>query len=283
MSNLEYIRKQGLDKFYTKKDYAKTCIDKTFELYRIDEFTLIIEPSAGNGNFYEQILFQNKIGIDIEPENQNLVRLNFFDYKPDKQGKILVIGNPPFGKVSSLAIKFFNHAAEWADVIAFIIPKTFRKQSVIKKLDKRFHLVYDEDTPQNPCVFQPKMMVKCCFQVWEKRNKNRKDINIPTTHNDWEYVKLGPLDNNNQPTPPTNVDFALRAYGGKIGHIETEDLHLLRPKSWHWIKSNIDKNILISTFKSLDYSNSLNTARQNSMGKSELVKLYSDYIKSHPL
>jgi hypothetical protein len=51
----------------------------------------------------------------------------------------------------------------------------------------------------------------------------------------------------------------------------------LRPKSWHWFKSNIDKHTLIHRLMRLDYSNSVNTARQNSMGRAELVKLYSEY------
>ena len=37
---------------------------------------------------------------------------------------------PPFGKVSSLAIRFFNKCAQFSDVIAFIIPRTFNKVSV---------------------------------------------------------------------------------------------------------------------------------------------------------
>ena len=72
----------------------------------------------------------------------------------------------------------------------------------------------------------------------------------------------------------------MRAYGGKIGEIIINDLNNLRPKSFHWIKSIIDKKELINRLNQLDYSNSLNTARQNSMGKAELVKLYSDFINS---
>ena len=72
----------------------------------------------------------------------------------------------------------------------------------------------------------------------------------------------------------------MRAYGGKIGEIKLNDLYELRPKSWHWIKSNIEKKELISRFNKLDYSNSLNTARQNSMGRGELVSLYNDFINS---
>ena len=75
--------------------------------------------------------------------------MDFFDYTPTAlgEGKIMVVGNPPSDKVSSVAMKFFNHSAEWSDVIAYIIPRTFRRPSVQNKLDTRFHLVYDDDTP----------------------------------------------------------------------------------------------------------------------------------------
>ena len=273
------IRLEGLDKFYTIKPYAKKCIDKVFELYETKKWDLIIEPSAGNGSFYLQIPNKNKIGIDIAPEHESIIKQDFLKYTPPVvNSNILVIGNPPFGKICSLAIKFFNHSAQWSNVIAFIIPRTFRKISVQNKLDDMFHLVYDEDVPITPCYFSPPMMVKCCFQVWEKRNIKRNVVELPKKHNDWNFLSFGPLDENKQPTPPQGSDFALRAYGGKIGEIKLNDLDKLRPKSWHWIKSNIDKTELIEKFKQLDYSNSLNTARQNSMGRSELVILYTNFI-----
>jgi hypothetical protein len=274
MKSLEETRIEKLDKFYTNTWYSKKCIEKVNEIYDINSFDTVIEPSAGDGSFYKQIIHNNKIGIDIAPEDDNIIKKDFFDFQI-KNGKNLTIGNPPFGKVSSLAIKFFNHASEFSDVIAFIIPRTFRKTSIQNKLNLDFHLIHDEDTPLKPCCFYPNMSVKCCFQIWQKKNIKRINIKLPIIHKDWEFVKLGPKDNFNQPTPPEFCDFAIRAYGGKIGEIKIENLEKLRPKSWHWIKSNIDKNILIDTFKKLDYSNSLNTARQNSMGKSELVELYT--------
>jgi hypothetical protein len=281
LKNIKYIRKEGLDKFYTISSYSKKCIDKVFELYNKTTFDLIIEPSAGNGSFFNQLECDNKIGIDILPENSNIIKMDFFNYNPpENKNNILVIGNPPFGKISSLAIKFFNHSAKWSNVIAFIIPRTFRRASVQNKLDKMFHLIYDEDVPTKPCCFIPNMMVKCCFQIWEKQKIERTFINLPTKHNDWIFLPFGPLDKFGQPTPPIDADFALRAYGGKIGEIKYEKLNELRPKSWHWIKSNINKVELINRFNKLNYSNSLNTARQNSMGKGELVRLYNDFINS---
>lgn len=279
--DVKIIREQGLDKFYTLPSCSKKCIDKVFSLYDISSFDLIVEPSAGNGSFFNQIDSKEKIGLDIEPDSANVIKMDFFDYSPpcDKKN-ILVIGNPPFGRVSSLAIKFFNHAAKWTNVIAFIIPRTFRRLSVQNKLNKQFHLVFDEDVATTPCQFTPKMMVKCCFQIWEKKKEEREIVELPTKHDDWEFLSFGPLDENKQPTPPVGADFAMRAYGGKIGEIRTDKLETLRPKSWHWIKSNINCEKLIERFNKLNYSNSLNTARQNSMGRGELVSLYSDFMDS---
>lgn len=280
MSLTEKIRQQGLDKFYTKQEISIKCINKLFELYD-NIFDIIIEPSAGNGSFYNNINYDNKIGLDIQPEDKNIIKMNFFDYKPIKKyKKILVIGNPPFGKNSSLAIKFFNYASKWASVIAFIVPKTFRKISIQNKLNLSFHLIYDEEIPSKPCSFEPPMNVKCCFQIWEKNKNKREIIKLKLEHPDWIFIPFGPKDENGQPTPPKNVDFAIRAYGGKCGEIVTKNLDKLRPKSWHWIKANINKDKLINNFNKLDYSNSLNTARQNSIGKGELVQLYINCINS---
>ena len=283
IKNNKDVRKEGLDKFYTIPSYSKKCIDKVFELYDKSSFELIIEPSAGNGSFFNQLECNNKIGIDISPENKNIIKMDFFDYTPYPHIKnILVIGNPPFGKISSIAIKFFNHSAKWANVIAFILPRTFRRPSVQTKLNNKFHLIYDEDVSIKPCCFTPQMMVKCCFQIWEKKETERPVIDLSTKHEDWQFLPFGPIDEKGQPTPPVGADFAMRAYGGKIGEIKKLNLSELRPKSWHWIKSNINKEELINRFNKLDYSDSLNTARQNSMGRGELVTLYSDFINSTP-
>lgn len=279
MKDIKEIRKDGLDKFYTLEFYSKQCIDNVFKIYNKDTFDLIIEPSAGNGSFYNQIIHDNKIGIDIEPEDICIIKQDFLKYKPPLEMKnILVIGNPPFGKNNSLAIKFFNYASKFSNVIAFIIPRTFRKVSIQNKLNTNFHLIYDEDVPINKC-FNVKIFVKCCFQIWQKKEYEREIIKLSTKCNDWEFLPLGEKDDNNQPTPPINADFAIRAYGGKIGKICVDNLEKLRPKSWHWIKiTNVEKDELIKRFSCLDYSKSENTARQNSIGRGELIELYKNTI-----
>jgi hypothetical protein len=267
------IRDEGLDKFYTKPEIVEMCISRIKDW---DTWDLVVEPSAGSGNFFEQIPSVRKYGMDIKPECGTIDTLDFFEYTPSISGKILVIGNPPFGKNSSLAVKFFNHAAQWAERIAFVIPRTFRRTSIQNQLNMSFHVIHDEDIPIRPCSFEPVMSVKCCFQIWEKRDTVRKFVKLPTTHEDWDFLPFGPKDDRNQPTPPEGADFALLAYGGDCGRIQTYNLEKLRPKSWHWIKSNINVDILKKRFESLDYSISKDTARQNSIGKSDLVYLYSN-------
>ena len=274
MKTIEDIREEGLDKFYTLPLIAKKCLSHISSFYKWEEWDLIIEPSAGNGSFLIQIPTDKKLGIDISPDHKDIIKQDFLTYSPPSNtGKILVVGNPPFGRVSSLAIKFFNHASKWSDVIAFIIPRTFRRISIHNKLNTNFHLVFDEEIPGGS--FSPSMMVKCCFQIWEKRDEKRLIVKLPTTHKDWDFLGFGPIDIKGQPTPPQGADFVIRAYGGKCGEIFDVGLDHLRPKSWHWIKSKINKDILMDRFNNLDYSLSLDTARQNSIGRGELVKLYT--------
>ena len=205
------------------------------------------------------------------------MKQDFFTYSPSKDcNHILVVGNPPFGRVSSLAIKFFNYASNWSNVIAFILPRTFRRVSVQNKLNLNFHLIYDEEIPMDPCSFYPEMKAKCCFQIWKRKDIKRNLVELSTIHDDWNFLGLGPKDEKGQPTPPEGADFALRAYGGKWGEIVETNLESLRPKSWHWIQSKIDKQTLIQRFHSLDYTLSMDTARQNSIGRGELVRIYSE-------
>ena len=275
--SVETVREAGLDKFYTIPSISEKCLASIGSRYKWNEWGLVIEPSAGNGSFLTRIPTDKKLGIDISPEHKDIIKQDFLTYTPPNDiDKILVVGNPPFGRVSSLAIKFFNHAAIWGDVIAFIIPRTFRRTSVHNKLNTNFHLVFDEEIPTVPCSFTPPMMVKCCFQIWEKKEIKRSIIKLLKIHDDWDFLGFGPKDTKGQPTPPTGADFAIRAYGGKCGEIVTIGLENLRPKSWHWIKSKIDKKILINRFNSLDYTISLDTARQNSIGRGDIVRLYSE-------
>ena len=274
MTDTSKQNENGLDQFYTNPDVALRCYNKLAELVNINDYDIHLEPSAGSGSFFNIMDNIKKVGLDIEPTTDDVVKMDYFDYKPIAGKKYLVVGNPPFGRVSALAVKFFNKSAEFSNCIAFIIPRTFKRVSIQNKLNLNFKLIYNEDLPINPCCFTPIMTAKCCFQVWVKIDEPRVKTNYDKSHADFDFIKHGPKDKNNQPTPPNNCDFAMKAYGSNCGEIVDKELHLLRPKSWHWIKSNIDIQLLKNRFQQLDYSISKDTVRQDSLGQQELIYLY---------
>ena len=65
MSKIEH------DKYYTSTTLAKYCIDKTFEIIGKENIAEIIEPSAGNGSFSNQL---ECIAYDLFPEHKNIIK-----------------------------------------------------------------------------------------------------------------------------------------------------------------------------------------------------------------
>lgn len=269
-----------MDQFYTKTHVASYLLEKVKQNVDIDAFDILFEPSAGKGSFFHLFDEEKRIGIDIDPKGDDIEKMNFFDYEPIPEKKYISIGNPPFGKNGKLCIKFFNHCSKFCDCIAFVVPRTFKRVSVQNKLNLHFHLIFDEDLPLVPCCFEPKLSAKCCFQIWMRcsSDNQRHKIKYDSCHSDFTFLKYGPKDERLQPTPPTGADFAMKAYGSHCGQIVSTNLQTLRPKSWHWIKANIDKEILKSRFSELDYSMSKDTVRQDSLGQQELVYLYKKKI-----
>ena len=106
-----YLKLIDLTKNFIKELYDKLLKNK----YKISDNDLIVEPSAGNGSFISGIksLSKHHIFYDLEPENAEIVKQDYLTYDytihSDKFNNIHVIGNPPFGRQSSLAIKFIKN------------------------------------------------------------------------------------------------------------------------------------------------------------------------------
>src|SRR5690606_23598370 len=118
---------KSLDKFYTKSDIARQCVEDFEKWTKIDLATTttdIIEPSAGAGAFLD-FLPVRTLAYDLAPEDARIATQDFLALKRRPSASAIVIGNPPFGKSCNLAVKFFNHSATFASYIAFIVPRTF--------------------------------------------------------------------------------------------------------------------------------------------------------------
>ncbi len=171
------LKRNTIDKFYTKKYVAKQCIELIKKEIKINKNDLIIEPSAGNGVFINFIktLSKNIKLYDIEPDNDNIIKTDFLELEINFNTNIHFIGNPPFGRQSSMAIKFIKKCCEYGKSISFILPKSFKKDSMKKHFKLNFHLVKQIDLDKNSFLINNEEYdVPCVFQIWVKKDFNRE-------------------------------------------------------------------------------------------------------------
>lgn len=257
--------KEQNDKFYTNPEISKMCID----MIDVSGFDIIIEPSAGNGSFSKQI--SGCIAYDLAPESEEIIKQDFFELDVDGLiGKnVLTIGNPPFGIQNNLAIKFFNKAAKYSSVIAFILPKSFMKSSVQNKLDLRFHLDKYVELPKNSFILNGETYdVPCVFQIWKKDNHIRTPVD--ETRNN-PYIKFVKDD----------FDFAIWRVGGKSGTAYIpEDKSLVSRQSNYLVKniSLYNDETLVNMINEIDKDCVKYCVGPKSISKNELNRYMIEYI-----
>lgn len=249
-----------LDQFYTNRPLAKKCLETAISLKGklLLDFDTWLEPSAGEGSFYD-LLPNNKLGLDLEPKSNGIIQADFLNYRlPDN--KYFTIGNPPFGKNSSLALKFINKASEKSVAIAFILPRTFKKISLINKVDEFLHLEYEEDLPKNSFNYNGLPYdVPCVFQVWVKKEYPRTKILPTLTHEDFIF------------TNKENASFAIQRVGNAAGRVKTDFKHVASA-SHYFISANEDTRKIFDLINWNSVKH--NTAGNPSISKSELIELY---------
>jgi hypothetical protein len=184
-----------LDKFYTKSHIAKQCLDFLYEKIPSVKNMNFVEPSAGNGSFSS--LVPSCIALDIKPEGPNIQEQDFFKFSPNGSNYV-TFGNPPFGKRSKMAIDFFNHAASFSEIIAFIVPVSFMKWGVQKELANEWHLYDYFYLEENSFTDKNKdFSVRCVFQIWTKKDlgQNKRLLKSPPiSHPDFELWQYNATD-----------------------------------------------------------------------------------------
>jgi predicted RNA methylase len=268
---LKGLNRNIIDKYYTHHDVVETCLNIFKKFITLNNDDLIIEPSAGNGSFIKSIktLTNNFKFYDIEPENKEIIKQDYLLYNHDFQNlenKVHVIGNPPFGRQSSLAIKFIKKSCEFSDTISFILPKSFKKDSLKKTFPLNFHLVHEIDLPEKSFLVNGvEHDVPCIFQIWEKKIINRTQIE-----------KLKPI-NFQFVNKTENPDISFRRVGVNAGTIDTI-IESKSIQSHYFIKFTNGKSINdnIHTLSNINYEFN-NTVGPKSISKQELI------IKFNPL
>lgn len=263
------LKRNSIDKFYTKPNIVELCFEKIKENINIDKISdLIIEPSAGNGAFINKIKenSNNYKFYDLVPELEEIEKRDYLsvNYQDFTNPKIHIIGNPPFGRQSSLALKFIKFSCLFCDSISFILPKSFKKQSLHDKIPLDFHLTYQIDLPKNSFLLNGEEHdVPCIFQIWIKK-ENKRVKSIKQKPKNFAFTKK------NEPH-----DISFRRVGINAGNIskETEDKSI---QTHYFIKfENMPSEIEIEKLKNINFCVKDNTVGPKSISKPELIKEFN--------
>lgn len=215
-------RKTGKEQYYTNPDVVDLCINFVKQYIDLTSYK-ILEPAGGTGEFVKGFVRvgideSNILSYDIEPKH-SLVKQGDYLQTSFEHKDYVAITNPPFGRASSLAKKFFNHGAEHCKYICYLVPKAWKKWSVHNSLDMNFHLIGEMEVPKN-CFYLPgqqstkKDVLNTVFQVWERKDTKRKKIKI-TDHG--LIKKINPVNGK-----ITGANFQMIVFGhscGKCSHI----------------------------------------------------------------
>jgi len=265
------LKRNTIDKYYTKIDVVQLCINLIKNNITIDKNDIIIEPSAGNGSFIDEIkkIADNYYFYDIEPENEEIIKQDFLNlsFNNPFNKNIHIIGNPPFGRQSSLAIKFIRKASLIAFSISFILPKSFKKESLKNKIPLNFHLISEIDLPEKSFLINDREIdVPCIFQIWIKKDYNRP-INNKEEPLNFSFVKK-----------EENPHISFRRVGVNAGNIDT-DIKNKSVQSHYFIKFNNDKsiedNIRVLNQLKFDFNN---TVASKSISKQELIVKFNQFL-----
>ena len=275
------LRRSGNEKFYTRDVIAKECVADLARIVQIDPDTdLLLEPSAGSGSFipYLEPIANCVIALDIEPDSKDVLRQDFLTWDGTsivlpQGGKIVTVGNPPFGRQSSLALKFIKHAAKFSQYIAFILPKSFMKLSMQEKVPLGLHLVHQRELDMNAFTIndQPHF-VPCVFQIWERRAHAPRVRTPPPRSNLFAFAS--------QSTPH---HFAVRRVGVNAGTITpypaSQECNTQTHYFIHLLKTtNISQTI--SNLQMCQFIESENTVGIKSISKREIVGVYDNFLSN---
>lgn len=177
--------KMPYDKYYTNHDTALYCYKNFLKIaeqygFNLSEY-IFIEPSAGDGSFFNLLPKDRRVGMDIKPEGKGIIKKDFFDWRPQHGKKYMTIGNPPFGVRAWLALAFINRASLFSDLVGFILPMYFNSdgKGSAKNRVKRLMLLHSEELPPNIFRNGAPASINTVWQVWGKVKNN---IIKPTTY-----------------------------------------------------------------------------------------------------
>lgn len=264
-------QKDPLDKFYTKPEIVRQCLS----YLALGTYARVIEPAAGDGAFLTPLQAAapagvDVVGLDLAPEHPDVRKQDWFTFTEQAAEPTLVVGNPPYGEQSALAVRFINHAFEvvGAQTVAFVLASGFQKASYHARIFPYAHLMREVRLPRNAFTFRGQDYdLPSVFQVWERSTTRRSKQRLPLVSDYFEFTK--------QDEPH---DFAVRRVGGRAGFATTES-GALSPQSNYFIRMNrtlssAEITGVVAQVNSWDYAVAALATGPRSLSKREFVAIF---------
>jgi predicted RNA methylase/DNA-dependent RNA polymerase auxiliary subunit epsilon len=269
-------RTTGKEQYYTTPEAVKICLDEVRRHIDLDGRT-ILEPCGGTGEFIEGfrrigIKDKNILSYDIDPKHELVCKANYLEVE-FRRTDLISITNPPYGRASSLAKKFFQHASDHCEYICYLVPKSWRKWSVQNSLDNNFHLISDIEMPKN-CFYRPdsegeskKDVLNTVFQIWKKDNRQRRKIKIPDnglvqkikpTTKEVQVKRGDTISIQKRPDKVTGANFEIIVFGHSCGKCREIDPLMEYEAKTTTMYLNIDRQDVKEAIKSIDFSKHFN-------------------------
>lgn len=267
-------RVTGKEQFYTPPSLAREVVAKVLQEIPDARDRVWLEPAGGTGSFIdaaEAAGVRSIISFDIEPHHPRVEQGDFLEQPLEVSGAIAV-SNPPFGRNNALSVPFFNHCAKFCDVIAFIVPRSWRKWSVQNRLDMAFHLRSDTDLDVNfvnvrgEDVYE-RNNLRTCIQIWKREGHRREPVEVP----DMEIVKK---------TDPVDADVALTIFGYSCGAVDTD---FPPEKKTTQMYLSLEHPKALEALNEVDFSRFFNkVAYTEALSFQEINYLLNEYIFGDP-
>lgn len=263
------LKRSTIDKFYTIDSVAKQCVEWFVSIQLPTHNDIVIEPSAGAGVFLPHLCVLDSTikAYDIAPEEssiqqQDFLLLNTTLFSPYEN--IFVVGNPPFGKNSTLARKFIKKTCTFASMFAFILPLSFKKQSLQQSIPRTFHLVFERDLDENSFEVNGKSYnVPCVFQIWKRETHIRPLVNKEqVNHNHYVFCKK-----------TEHPHIALRRVGVNAGDCFISNLESKSPQSHYFLQlKTLTPTEFVTKYSQLAFDGASHTVGPKSISKQEFIQ-----------
>jgi len=263
-------RVTGKEQFYTPPETAAAVVERLLAVRADAAGRVWIEPAGGTGAFVEAAAaagVDEILSFDIEPHHPRVAPGNFLEQELSVRGAVAA-GNPPFGRNNALSIPFFNRSADYCEIICFVVPRSWRKWSVINRLDGRFGLIDDYDlgidyvdVGGQPCSDRGNL--RTCVQTWARQAERRPKVVIE----DRGVIAK---------TTPAEADVSLTIFGYSCGTVKTEFER--KPNTTQMFLRLVHPDAL-EALRSVDFSRFFNnTAYTEALSLPEISCLLNEFI-----